>query len=58
MSVTMVGLDLVKPVFQVHEVNDQGQVLSRKRRRHQPVAAFFANLPGCWVRMEGCASAY
>ena len=58
MSVTTVGLDLAKHVFQVHGVNDKGQVQFRKRLRRERATAFFANLPSCLVGMEACASAH
>ena len=57
-SVTRVGLDLAKRVFQVHAVDANGDlVVARKLTRGQLIP-FFAALPPCVVGMEACASAH
>src|SRR5277367_833574 len=57
-SVTRVGLDLAKRVFQVHAVDANGDlVVARKLTRGQLIP-FFAALPPCVVAMEACASAH
>jgi transposase len=58
MNVTTVGIDLAKNVFQIHGVNEHCKpVLKKQLKRHQ-MATFFANLPGCLIGMEACASAH
>lgn len=57
-EITTIGLDLAKSVFQVHGVNDLGEVVMRKRLRRGQVLAFFADLPPCLVGMEACATAH
>ena len=51
---TVVGLDLAKNVFQVHGVDDAGQLVSRKHLRRAQVRPFFARLQPCLIGMEAC----
>lgn len=53
-----IGLDLAKNVFQVHGVDEDGNVVFRRRLRRSEVAAFFERLPSSLVGMEACASAH
>ena len=46
-SVTTVGLDLAKHVFQVHAIGAFGRVIVAKALRRKDVLAFFAQLPEC-----------
>jgi hypothetical protein len=48
-SVTTVGLDLAKHVFQVHAIDAFGRVIVAKALRRKDVLAFFAQLPECLV---------
>jgi len=57
-SVTTVGLDLAKHVFQVHGIDAFGRVIVAKALRRKDVLAFFAQLPECLVGMEACGSAH
>ncbi len=57
-SVTTVGLDLAKNVFQVHGVDASGRVIVVKALRRKDVIAFFAQSPECLVGMEACGSAH
>jgi transposase len=47
---------IAKPVFQVHGVVADGNVIIRRQlnRRYEP--AFFQKLPPCSVGIEACAS--
>ena len=58
MTITTVGLDLAKNVFQVHGVDSRGKPAFKKQLRRDQVAAYFANLPPCLVGMEACGSAH
>jgi transposase len=58
MQITTVGLDLAKNVFQVHGVNEQGQVVVRKALKRNHVIPFFLSLPPCVIGMEACGSAH
>jgi transposase len=58
MQITTVGLDLAKHIFQVHAVDEAGQVAIRKRLRRAEVLSFFAGLSPCLIGMEACATAH
>ena len=51
-SVTTVGLDLAKHVFQVHGVDASGRVVVAKAIRRNRLLEFFASLPRCLVGLE------
>ena len=57
-SVTTVGLDLAKHVFQVHAVDASGEVVCARAVRRGQLLAFFAALPPCLVGMEACGSSH
>lgn len=57
-EITTIGLDLAKNVFQVHGIDEVGNVLVRKRLRRGQVLGFFAGLSRCLVGMEACATAH
>ena len=44
-SITTIGLDIAKLVFQVHGVDADGQVVLRRQLRRRQVLAFFQRLP-------------
>ena len=57
-SVTTVGLDLAKHVFQVHGVDALGCVVVAKPIRRNKLLEFFASLPRCLVGLEASGSAH
>src|ERR1700676_3772073 len=57
-DITTIGLDLAKSVFQVHAVDEAGNVVMRKRLRRSQVLGFFAEIPPCLVGLEACATAH
>jgi transposase len=57
-SVTTIGLDIAKSVFQVHGVDAAGQVAVRRQLKRRAVLAFFQNLPPCLVGIEERTSAH
>ena len=57
-SVTRVGLDLAKHVFQVHGVDVAGRVVFNKSVKRDKLLAFFSGLPKCLVGLEACGSAH
>jgi transposase len=57
-SVTAIGLDIAKSVFQVHGVDAAGQVVIRQRLTRGRVLAFFEKLAPCLVGMEACGSSH
>jgi transposase len=58
MTVSIVGLDTAKSVFQVHGVDAGGRVELKRRLQRSEVVAFFERLPRCTIVMEACASAH
>lgn len=57
-SVTTVGLDIAKHVFQVHAVDAAGRVRAAKAVKRKDVLAFFAALPPCLVGLEACGTSH
>jgi len=57
-TITTIGLDIAKSVFQVRGVDAVGQVAIRRQLKRRYVLAFFQKLPSCLVGMEACASSH
>src|SRR4030081_2746116 len=57
-TITTIGLDIAKSVFQVHGVDGAGQVVIRRQLKRRSVLMFFEKLPACLVGIEACASAH
>ena len=57
-TITTIGLDIAKSVFQVHCVDAEGKVILRRQLKRRYVLAFFQKLPPCLVGIEACASAH
>ena len=57
-TITTIGLDLAKNVFQVHGVDATGQVVVRKSLRRSQMLPFFAKLPPCLVGIEACGTSH
>jgi transposase len=57
-TITTIGLDLAKSVFQVHGVDTGGQVIVRSQLKRRYVLTFFQKLSPCLVGIEACASAH
>jgi transposase len=54
-TVTTIGFDIAKSVFQVHGVDAAGEVVIRRQLKRRYVLAFFQKLPPCLVGIEACA---
>src|ERR1700676_377446 len=57
-TVTTIGLDIAKSVFQVHGVDADGNVVLRRQLKRRYVLAFFQKLPPCLIGIEACASSH
>jgi transposase len=57
-TVTTIGLDIAKSVFQVNGVDAAGQVVIRRQLKRRQILAFFAKLPPRLVGIEACASSH
>jgi transposase len=57
-TITTIGLDIAKSVFQVHGVDAQGKAVIRRQLKRRAVLAFFEKLPPCLIGIEACASSH
>jgi hypothetical protein len=58
LTITTIGLDIAKSVFQVHGVDAVGQAIIRRQLKRRYVLTFFQKLSPCLVGIEACASAH
>ena len=57
-TVTTIGLDIAKSVFQVHGIDAEGKAVIRRQLKRRFVLAFFQKLPPCLIGIEACASSH
>jgi transposase len=57
-SITTIGLDIAKSIFQVHGIDAAGQVVMRRQLKRRYVLKFFEKLPSCLIGIEACASSH
>ena len=57
-TITTIGLDIAKSVFQIHGVDAGGQIVIRRQLKRRFVLSFFEKLPPCLVGIEACASSH
>ena len=57
-QISTIGIDIAKSVFQVHGIDEKGEVVVRRQLRRRQVLSFFARLPACLVGMEACATSH
>src|SRR6267143_7177716 len=58
-TITTIGLDIAKSVFQVHGVGANGDVVVRRQLKRRYVLSFFQKLPPpCLIGIEACASSH
>jgi len=57
-TITTIGLDIAKSVFQVHGVGANGDVVLRRQLKRRYVLSFFQKLPPCLIGIEACASSH
>jgi transposase len=58
MTVKVIGLDIAKNVFQVHGVNEAGEVVLRRRLRRSDVLRLFTEIEAAIVGIEACHTAH
>jgi transposase len=58
MSITMIGLDTAKSVFQVHGVDESGAAVMRRKLQRSGLISFFEKQEACTVVMEACGAAH
>ena len=57
-QITRMGIDVAKPVFQLHGVDERGHTVLRRRISRTQRCPFFAQLRPCLVGIEACGSAH
>lgn len=57
-SITRIGIDLAKNVFQVCATDTAGKVLFNRQVSRKQLPSLIVNTPACEVVMEACASAH
>src|SRR6202034_3739793 len=57
-TITTIGLDIAKSVFQVHGIDAEGNVVVRRQLKRRYVLAFFQQLPPCLIGIEACGSSH
>lgn len=55
--VTTIGLDIAKRVFQVHGIDEDGQIVVQKQLSRRDVFDWFGKLEPCLIGIEACATA-
>jgi transposase len=58
MTITTIGLDLAKSVFQAHGVDENGRAVLVKRLHRKQMLPFFSKLPPCLIGVEACGTAH
>src|SRR5690349_532830 len=57
-TVTTIGLDIAKSVFQLHGIDATGSVVMRRQLKRRSMLALFQKLPPCLIGIEACASSH
>jgi len=58
MKVTTIGIDLAKSVFQIHGIDERGNVVLRRQLRRAQMVLFFSKLETCLIGLEACGSSH
>lgn len=57
-TITRIGMDTAKNVFQLHGVDESEAVVLRRQFRRREMIAFFEKLPPVLVAIEACGSSH
>jgi transposase len=57
-TITTVGVDLAKSIFQIHAIGAEGQVIVAKAVRRRDFLTFMGKVAPCLIGMEACASGH
>ncbi|UIF89977.1 IS110 family transposase [Cupriavidus sp. UYPR2.512] len=58
MSITLVGIDLAKNIFQIHGVDEHGKPVLRRRVSRSKLLETIVRLPACRIVLEACGGAH
>lgn len=56
-KVTLLGIDIAKNVFQLHGVDDKGEIVLRRKLRRNKMIETITHLTPCTIAMEACGGA-
>ena len=56
-NISLLAIDIAKINFQLHGVDDKGNVMLRKKLTRNKLVEFIAKLPSCIIAMEACGGA-
>ena len=57
-SISVIGLDIAKRVFQIHGIDESGAVVVRRQLRRGQMLGYFAGLSPCLIGLEACATGH
>ena len=57
-TITTIGLDIAKSIFQVQGVDAEGNIIFRRQLKRRYMLPFFQKLPSCLIGIEACASSH
>jgi transposase len=55
-KISTIGLDIAKRVFQIHGIDDQGEVIVQKQLQRSELLRWFSKQEPCLVGIESCAT--
>ena len=58
MTITTLGIDIAKSVFQLHGVDADGAIVLQKKLRRGAVLDVLGKLAPCLIGMEACATSH
>jgi transposase len=58
MTLTMIGLDTAKSVFEVHAVDETGKAVIRRKLRRSELVPFFEKRDACVIVLEACGAGH
>lgn len=57
MNMTVLGIDIAKSIFQLHDVDASGKAVLKKPLPRSQFGLYIANLRPCLIVMESCSGA-
>ncbi len=58
MSISIIGLDTAKAVFQLHGVDGAGKTVLKRKLHRSEMVPFFEKLPRCVIVLEACGGSH
>jgi transposase len=58
MKISTIGIDLAKEYFQIYAVDQQSNVVQKKKLTQKEMSTFFTNLKPCLIGIEAYGSSH